>query len=70
MRLDFSMSVTELKSQVEGLSLEERRQLTAFLVSLRHQELSQYRERIAEKIDDKEESRWVSFEEFDRRVTA
>lgn len=64
------MSVNELKSRVEGLSLDERRQLTAFLVSLRHKELSQYREQIAKKIDDQEESNWVSFEEFDRRITA
>jgi hypothetical protein len=64
------MSVAELKAQVEGLSLDERRQLTAFLVSLRHREMEGYRQKIAEKIDDKTEAGWVSFEEFDRRVSA
>ena len=64
------MSVAEIQSQVEGLSLDERRQLTAFLVSLRHKELEGYRERLAAKIDDKDAANWVSFEEFDRRITA
>ena len=64
------MSISEIQTQVEGLSLDERRQLTAFLVSLRHRELAGYRESLSEKIDDKNEANWVSFEEFDRRVSA
>ena len=64
------MSIAEIKAKLEGMSLDERRQLTAFLVSLRHKELSGYRESLTEKIDDSEENNWVSFEEFDRRVTS
>ena len=64
------MSIAEIRAEVEGLSLDERRQLTAFLVSLRHKELAGYRERLAKKIDNKEETQWVSFEEFDQRVSA
>ena len=64
------MSISEVQSQVEGFSLDERRQLIAFLVSLRHKELEGYREQLAAKIDDKDEANWVSFEEFDRRITA
>lgn len=64
------MSIAEIQSQVEGMSLDERRQLTAFLISLRHRELAGYRERLAEKIDDRNEENWVSFEEFDKRVSA
>lgn len=62
------MSIKELKVAVEGLPLEERRQLTAFLVSLRHKELSGYREKLAAKIDDEDATNWVSFEEFDKRI--
>jgi len=62
------MKVEELRSEVDNLSLDERRQLTAYLVSLRHRELAGYREGLAEKIDDKDEGNWVSFEEFDRRI--
>lgn len=64
------MTVDELKKQLMELSLEERKQLAAFLVSLRHGELSEYRERMAAKIDDDAEDKWVSFEEFDRRITS
>lgn len=64
------MSVAELKAQVKGLSPEERRELTAYLVSLRHGETPGYRELLAEKIDNKDEDAWVSFEEFDRRITS
>jgi hypothetical protein len=64
------MSIKELQTQLEGLPLDERRQLTAFLVALRHKELSGYREQLAAKIDDKDAANWVSFEEFDKRISA
>ncbi len=64
------MSISELKVQVEGLSLDERRQLTAYLVGLRHKELQEYRESLTAKINDTSAANWVSFEEFDKRVSA
>jgi len=64
------MSIKELQMQLESLPLDERRQLTAFLVSLRHKEMSGYREKLAAKIDDKDPANWVSFEEFDKRISA
>tara|TARA_B110000908_G_scaffold151652_1_gene186583 strand:- start:5306 stop:5500 length:195 start_codon:yes stop_codon:yes gene_type:complete len=64
------MSISELKAQVEGLSLDERRQLTAYLVGLRHKELQEYRESLTAKINDASAENWVSFEEFDKRVSA
>ena len=64
------MSISELKTQVNGLSLDERRQLTAYLVGLRHKELQEYRESLTSKIDDDDPDKWVSFEEFDKRVSA
>jgi hypothetical protein len=64
------MSLSELKTQVSGLSLDERRQLTAYLVGLRHKELLEYRESLTAKIDDTTPANWVSFEEFDKRVSA
>lgn len=62
------MSTIELQSMVAELSLEERRQLTAFLVALRQKELSGYREHLAKKIDSNDKADWISFEEFDMRV--
>jgi hypothetical protein len=64
------MSLSELKTQVSGLSLDERRQLTAYLVGLRHKELLEYRESLTARIDDTTPANWVSFEEFDKRVSA
>ena len=64
------MSIEELQMQLRDLPLDERRQLTAFLLSLRHKELSGYREELAAKIDDKDAANWVSFEEFDKRISA
>ncbi len=64
------MSVKDIQDQLATLSLEDRRQLTAFLVSLRHQELAGYKESLAAKIDDTNETNWISLEEFDRRVSA
>ena len=64
------MSVKELQSQLAALPLDDRRQLTAFLVSLRHQEIAGFREDLAKKIDDHDKESWVSLEEFDRRVTS
>jgi hypothetical protein len=66
----FDVSIEELQMQLRDLPLDERRQLTAFLLSLRHKELSGYREELAAKIDDKDAANWVSFEEFDKRISA
>jgi hypothetical protein len=63
------MSIAELKAQMDGLSLDERRHLAAYLVSLRHRELQQYRESLTAKIDNQSPENWVSFEEFDQRVS-
>ena len=64
------MSLAELKNKMDSLSLDERRHLSAYLVSLRHRELQEYRKHLADKIDDYTPDQWVSFEEFDRRVSA
>lgn len=63
------MSIADLQTEVEGLTLDERRQLTAFLVSLRHKELAGYRDQLSKKIDSEKESEWVSLEEFDKRIS-
>lgn len=62
------MSIKELQSMVAELSLEERRQLTAFLVALRQKELAGYREHLTKKIDSNDKADWISLEEFDRRI--
>ena len=63
------MSITEIKSQLDIMSLDERRQLTAYLVGLRHKDMADYRDSLTVKIDDSSIENWVSFEEFDKRIS-
>lgn len=63
------MNITEIQDEVKNLSLDERRQLSAFLVSLRDRESADYLQKLAEKIDCKDDGKWASFEEFDERIS-
>lgn len=63
------MSIAELKEEVARLNSDERRQLTAYLIGLRHKEMQGYRESLAVKIDAHSPENWVSFEEFDLRIS-
>lgn len=62
------MSLKEIEASIEGLSVADRRKLTAFLVALRHRDLADYRKKMAEKIDDSSSANWVTLEELDRRI--
>ena len=62
------MSIQEIKSEIEALPADERRQLTAFLVSLRHKDLAGYQGQMARKIDDQTPEKWLSLEELDQRL--
>jgi len=62
------MSVLEIKREIEKLPAKERRELAAFLVTLRHGETECFKDRMARKIDDAEPGKWVSLEELDRRL--
>ena len=64
------MSIKEIKSEMESLPAEERRQLAAFLVTLRHKDLAEYRSNIAKKIDDASSGNWLSLEEYDQRLAS
>ena len=59
-----------IKEEVEALPADERRRLAAFLVSLRHKDLADYRARMAERIDDKDPANWVTLEEFEERLNS
>ena len=64
------MSVSEIMNELEGLPLEDRRQLAAFLVTLRHRDLAGYRAAITKKIDDTTPENWLSLEEYDQRFAS
>jgi hypothetical protein len=62
------VSIQEIKTELEALPAGERRHLAAFLVSLRHKELAEYRTLMARKIDDNQPENWVTLEELDLRL--
>jgi hypothetical protein len=41
------VSVEEIKSEIESLAVEDRRQLAAYLIALRHKDLAGYRASMA-----------------------
>jgi len=62
------VSIQEIKSEIEALPVEERKRLAAFLVSLRHKDLADYRARMARKIDDNNPENWATLSELDQRL--
>ncbi len=62
------MSIQEIKTEIETLPVAERKRLAAFLVSLRHKELTEYQARMAHKIDDRNPANWATLEELDQRL--
>ena len=63
-----SVSIQEIKSELETLPAEDRKKLAAFLISLRHKELAGYRTRMSDKIDDKTPENWLTLDELDKRL--
>jgi hypothetical protein len=59
------MSLAELKQEAERLTPAERRHLTAHLVALDHKSDPGFKQRPAEKIDDKTPGRWVVLEDVE-----
>jgi hypothetical protein len=62
------LSIQEIKAEIATMPLEERRELAAYLVSLRHQDLAGYRARMTRKIDDENPGQWLTLEELDLRL--
>lgn len=50
--------------------MEDRRQLAAYLIALRHKDLAEYRTAMAGKIDDGNPENWLSLEEYDTRIAS
>jgi len=61
------MSIAELKAEMDRLSPEERKQLTAYLVSKNRPSEEEWQE-ISRKIDDNDPSHWLTLEEFGKRL--
>jgi hypothetical protein len=64
------MSIQEIHAEVQALPADERRRLAAFLVALRHKDLTDYRARMVAKIDDASPEKWITLEEMDARLSS
>jgi hypothetical protein len=60
------MSVEDIKRGLVALSENEQRQVTAFLFHLRHRNAPQ--DVVAERLSDPDSSRWISPEDFEKRL--
>jgi hypothetical protein len=64
------MSVEELKRQAAALPPEKQRELAAFLVHLRNTRDAGYESVMRQRMDEKDRSRWLTPDEFERRLDA
>jgi len=62
------MSIAELKAEVDRLSVEERIQLRTYLALKDQVSESDFLRGLAEKINDRSRERWLTMEEFEKRV--
>ena len=62
------MSFETLKEQVDALTDAERRRLMAHLVSVEQSKNADHARRMAEKINCKDPSRWLTLEEVEKRL--
>jgi len=62
------MSIAELKTEVDRLTPEERKQLTAYLVMKNRALDPELRYRLTQKIDDDDPAHWLTLEEFGKRL--
>jgi hypothetical protein len=62
------VSIAELKAEVDRLSPDERKQLTAYLVMKNRMQDKEFVKELTRKIDDKDPAHWVTLEEAEKRL--
>lgn len=62
------MTVAEIRSEAESLSVKDRAALVAFLVELNEEEDPAYLQRITDEIDDRSPENWVRLADLDRAL--
>jgi hypothetical protein len=62
------MSIAELKSEMDRLTPEERKQLTAYLVTKNRPLSPEARLKLTQKIDDNDPAHWLTLEEFGKSL--
>lgn len=62
------MSFEQLKQEVASLSEREQSELIAYTLQLRYAHDSTYRREVTERLNDKDQSHWLTPDEFERRL--
>ena len=63
------MSLAQLKDQAAHLGLVEQRELIAFLISRQTEQDEEFKNALAQKIDDKDPSHWMELDELQKRYS-
>ena len=63
------MSLAQLKDQAAHLGLVEQRELIAFLISRQTEQDEEFKNALAQKIDDKDPLHWVELDELKKRYS-
>jgi len=62
------MSIEQLKREVTRLSDREQADLIRFTLQLRHEHDAEYRREVTDRLNDADKSRWLTPDEFERRL--
>ena len=62
------MSLETLKREAAALDDAARRELCAFLISLREKQWEAHLRKLAPRLDDADPSRWLTLDEFKERL--
>ena len=62
------MSIDQLKREVSALSDREQADLIRFTIQLRHEHDAAYRGEVTDRLNDADKSRWLTPDEFERRL--
>ena len=63
------MSLAQLKDQAAHLGLVEQRELIAFLISRQTEQDDEFKNALAQKIDDTDPSHWVELDELKKHYS-
>lgn len=64
------MSVEEIKDQLAALPQKDRDAIAAFLFALRRREDESYQDTLSARLEDSDESHWLTPDEFERELDA
>ena len=62
------MSFEQLKREIAALTAPQQTELISYPLQLRYAQDSTYQREVTERLDDPDKSRWLTPDEFERRL--